>query len=531
MPNTVDLYDTTLRDGSQMLGISPSVDDKLKILSHLDRLGVSYVEGGWPGSNPKDAEFFERARSLELQTSTLTAFGMTRRPDGPADADPNLTALVDSGATVACIVGKASPYQVTDILRTTLEENLRMISESVSWLRGQGLRVFFDAEHFFDGFALDSSYALAALEAARDAGAEILVLCDTNGGTLPSRVEEVVSTITERLDVPIGGHFHNDAGCGVANSLAAVAAGVIQVQGCINGYGERCGNADLLTIAANLELKMGLRALPEGGLEQIAETSHFVAEVLNVPPDAHRPYVGHAAFAHKGGLHISAVVRDSQAYEHIDPTIVGNGRRLLASDLSGAATLMARARSLGIELTDQEAREALKRLKELEFDGYSFEAAEGSLELLLRTSHGWNQNYFEPLGFRAIVEEAAPGVPEAEATVRVRVAGERVVAAAEGRGPVDALNRALRRALAPWYPAVEQVRLTDYKVRVLDPESATAARVRVLVETSDEGGTWSTVGVSENIIEASWKALLDSLVVALIRRSIEPVPAYEARTG
>ncbi len=528
----VDLYDTTLRDGCQMLGISPSVDDKLKILSKIDQLGVAYIEGGWPGSNPKDVEFFLRAREVPLEFSTLTAFGMTRRPGAACDDDPNLAALKASGAPVACIVGKSSRYQVTEILRTTPDENLSMIEDTVAWLRREGLRVFFDAEHFFDGYEFDSRYALAALEAAASAGAEIVVLCDTNGGSIPHRVEEVVASVVGALRISVGGHFHNDSGCGVANSLAAVRAGVVHIQGCVNGYGERCGNADLLTIAATLELKMGVQGLPLGSLTQLTETSHFVAEVLNLSPDAHRPYVGHASFAHKGGLHISAVLRHPGAYEHIDPALVGNSRRLLASDLSGAATLKATAASFGLHLTDTAARDAVLRLKDLEFDGYSFEAAEGSLELLLRESLGWTQSYFEPLGFRAIVEESSPAHPTAEATVRVILAGERVVAAAEGRGPVDALNNALRRALQDYYPEVSGFHLTDYKVRVLDPESATAARVRVLVETSDATSSWSTVGVSENIIEASWRALLDAVILGLLHLGVDAARAdIKTRVG
>ncbi|MGH2687986.1 MAG: alpha-isopropylmalate synthase regulatory domain-containing protein, partial [Actinomycetota bacterium] len=364
------------------------------------------------------------------------------------------------------------------------------------------------------------------LEAAVAAGAEVAVLCDTNGGTLPDRVEQVVAEVTSRLGSPVGGHFHDDAGCGVANSLAAVRAGAAQIQGCVNGYGERCGNGDLLAVAANLELKMGIPALPEGHLAQLTDVSRFVAEVCNQPPEAHRAFVGHAAFAHKGGLHISAVMRTPVSYEHVDPRRVGNDRHLLTSDLSGAATLRARASTLGLALDDESIRSALDRLKQLEFEGYSFEAADGSLELLLREAMGWSQRYFAPLGFRAIVEESAgrPGGLTAEATVRLDVGGERMVAAAEGQGPVDALSRALRVALKPVYPAVAAVHLTDYKVHIIDPESATAAKVRVLVETADVHGSWMTVGVSANIIEASWRALLDAIVVGLLRARVEPAP-------
>ncbi|HEY8200089.1 MAG TPA: citramalate synthase, partial [Actinomycetota bacterium] len=409
MARTVDLYDTTLRDGTQRAGISLSVDDKLRILERLDGFGVAYVEGGWPGSNPKDAEMFARARALPLRHATLTAFGMTRRPRASCDEDPNLKALATSGAPVACIVGKASAPQVREVLRTSLDENIAMVAESVTWLKGQGCRVFFDAEHFFDGFAADNAYALAVLEAAAGAGAEVVVLCDTNGGTLPDAVERIVGEVVDRLSVPlvqVGGHFHDDAACGVANSLAAVRAGAGQIQGCVNGYGERCGNADLLSVAANLELKMGISALPEGHVSQLTDVSRFVAEVCNQQPEAHRPYVGHAAFAHKGGLHISAVVRTPVSYEHVDPRLVGNDRHLLTSDLSGAATFKARAATLGLALDDAAIRSALARLKQLEFEGYSFEAADGSLELLLREAMGWRQGYFVPLGFRSIVEQS-----------------------------------------------------------------------------------------------------------------------------
>lgn len=519
----VDLYDTTLRDGTQRAGISLSVDDKLKILDRLDRLGIPYIEGGWPGSNPKDAEFFERARKTKLQNATLTAFGMTRRPNASCDGDPNLEALVESGAEAACIVGKSWTMHVTEALRTTLDENLAMIAESIEWLRAHGLKVFFDAEHFFDGYSEDAGYAQAVVDAAGAAGAEVVVLCDTNGGTLPDRVEEIVAKVVGRAHAAIGAHFHDDSGCGVANSLAAVRAGATQIQGCVNGYGERCGNADILAIAANLELKMGISGLPEGKLSELTEASRFVAEVCNVPPEGHRAYVGRWAFAHKGGLHVSAIVRFPRAYEHVDPTTVGNDRKVLASDLSGAATLKVRANALGLEPDSNAIARALDQLKRLEFEGYSFEAADGSLELLLREAMGWRQNYFQPLGFRAIVEESNGDEPTAEATARLVVAGRRLVTAAEGHGPVDALNLALRAALGSFYPSISALHLTDYKVRVLDPESATAAKVRVLVETADASGTWMTVGVSENIIEASWRALIDSIVVGLLRHGVEPL--------
>lgn len=511
----VELYDTTLRDGTQRAGVSLSVDDKLRVMQALDRLGVDYIEGGWPGSNPKDAQFFARARKVRLETATLTAFGMTRRPDSKCDDDQNLAALIDARTPVVCLVGKSSVRQVTQTIRTSLHENLSMVSETILWMRDRGVRVFFDAEHFFDGAALDQGYALRVLEAALSAGAERVILCDTNGGSLPDRVHELASWVVMELGPLVGGHFHDDCGCAVANSLAAVAAGAVHIQGCINGYGERCGNADIVTIAGNLEMKKGIQALPSGRIESLTETSRFVAEVFNIAPDAHQPFVGQVAFAHKGGLHISAVVRDPSAYEHVSPKAVGNERKLLASDLSGAATLRAKAESVGLELDGSQLREALERLKQLEYDGASFEAADGSIQLLLMEVSGWQQDYFDPLGFRAIVEEAGLGEPSAEATVRIRVAGNRRVAAAEGKGPVDALNHALRAALTDRYPEISEFHLIDYKVRVIDPSAATAARVRVLVETSDGHSSWNTVGVSENIIEASYRALLDAVVLGL----------------
>ena len=518
-PRRVELYDTTLRDGTQRAGISLSVDDKLKILARLDQFGMSYVEGGWPGSNPKDAEFFARAARSRREHTTLTCFGMTRRPSRSCDDDPQLRALVDAGCEVACIVGKAWTLHVREALRVPLDENLAMVAESVAWLRARGLRVFFDAEHFFQGYAEDPGYARSVVQVAADSGAEAVILCDTNGGSLPDEVEATVRAVVAALPVTttrVGGHFHDDSGVGVANSLAAVRAGAAQIQGCVNGYGERCGNADLLAVAANLQLKMGIEALPAGALEQLTDVSRFVAEVANQPPEAHRAFVGTFSFAHKGGLHVSAVLRLARAYEHLDPALVGNDRRLLTSDLAGAATLRARAANLGLQMVDAEIGAALERLKRLEFEGYSFEAADGSLELLLREAQGWRQSFFRPVSFRAIVEESAQG-PLAEATVRLDVQGERTVAAAEGHGPVDALYRALRVALKPTYPDITSFHLSDYKVHILDPASATAAKVRVLIETTDVSGSWMTVGVSSDVIEASWKALIDALVVGLLR--------------
>jgi 2-isopropylmalate synthase len=524
----VDLYDTTLRDGTQRAGIALSVDDKLRVLTRLEAIGMPYVEGGWPGSNPRDADFFARARSRPRQgreTTVLSGFGMTRRPRIACDDDPQLAALVEAGCELVCIVGKTWTLHVTEALRVSLDENLAMVGESIAWLRARGLRVFFDAEHFFQGYAADPGYALSVLQTAAASGAEVLVLCDTNGGTLPDEVAATVEAVVAAVPVGVGGHFHDDAGCGVANSLAAVRAGASQVQGCVNGYGERCGNADLLAVAANLQLKMGIRVLDDDRIAELTDVSRYVSEVANQPPEAHRAYVGTFSFAHKGGLHVSAVMRTTRAYEHIDPSLVGNDRRLLTSDLAGAATLRARVANLGLELDDTMIGSALERLKNLEFEGYSFEAADGSLELLLREAQGWRQRYFQPISFRAIVEESAlagtPG-PTAEATVRLEIDGERTVAAAEGHGPVDALYRALRVALRPTYPEIGSFHLTDYKVHILDPASATAAKVRVLIETTDASGPWMTVGVSSDIIEASWRALVDSIVVGLVHHGVTP---------
>ncbi|HLI56642.1 MAG TPA: citramalate synthase [Actinomycetota bacterium] len=533
----VDLYDTTLRDGTQRAGIALSVDDKIRVLERLDRAGLPYVEGGWPGSNPKDAEFFSRARAARAARhphkagTVLTCFGMTRRPRISCDDDPQLAALVETGCAVACIVGKSWTLHVREALRVTLDENIAMVAESVRWLRDQGMRVFFDAEHFFQGYAEDPEYALSVVQAAGMTGAEVVVLCDTNGGTLPHDVEAIVATVVERVPVAVGGHFHDDSGCGVANSLAAVRAGASQIQGCVNGYGERCGNADLLAVAANLQLKMGIRVLDDERIAELTDVSRYVSEVANQPPEGHRAFVGTFAFAHKGGLHVSAVMRTARAYEHIDPATVGNDRRLLTSDLSGAATLRAAAANLHLDMDNETIGAALERLKRLEFEGYSFEAADGSLELLLREAQGWRQQYFQPLSFRAIVEDSATSAtagPVAEATVRLEISGERSVSAAEGHGPVDALYRALRVALRPTYPEIGSFHLTDYKVHILDPASATAATVRVLIETTDASGSWMTVGVSTDIIEASWRALIDAVVVGLVHRGVTPAGAIAA---
>ena len=517
---SVEIYDTTLRDGSQLEGISLTVDDKLRIAEQLDWLGVHFVEGGWPGANPKDDEFFKRAATeLTMSTSTLVAFGSTRRPHGKVDVDDTLRNLVEAGTSAACIVGKCWDYHVTEALRTTLDEGVAMVADSVEHLRRAGLRVLLDAEHFFDGFKRNAEFSLRVLEAAAQAGAETLVLCDTNGGSLPEEVEAAVAAVRDYLggDVRIGVHVHDDGGLGVANSLAAVRAGARQVQGTINGYGERTGNANLTTIIPNLTLKMGLETIPRDRLERLTPVSHHVAELVNMPLNPQAPYVGGSAFAHKAGLHTSAIARRKDAYEHVDPEIVGNGTRFVVSELAGRSTLELKAKELGLELGGAALGEVVDTLKRLEHEGYHFEAADGSLELLLRRSAGWEQDYFELESFRVITEERGGGRGfSVEATIKLHVGGERVVTTAEGNGPVNALDAALRLAIGARHPALEHIHLIDYKVRVLDTNRGTGAVTRVLLDSTDGERSWSTIGVSENIIEASWQALSDSIVYGLL---------------
>ena len=527
LPAAVEIYDTTLRDGAQLEGISLTVDDKLRIADQLDRLGVHYIEGGWPGANPKDEEFFERARTeLNLTTSKLVAFGSTRRVKGRVDDDPTLANLVAAGTEVVCIVGKAWDYHVTEALRTTLEEGVAMVADSVRYLKEQGLVVFDAAEHFFDGYEANPEFSLAVLEGAAMAGADCLVLCDTNGGSLPGRVEATVRAVVDHLDTPVGVHLHNDTGCGVANALAGVAGGATHVQGTINGYGERVGNCDLVPIIANLSLKMGVETLPEGRLANLTSVAHHVAELVNFAADPQQPYVGTKAFAHKAGLHTSAISRRSDAYEHVLPELVGNGTRFVVSEMAGRSTVALKAAELGIELDAPTMGEIVETLKELEFVGYHFEAADASLELLMRAAAGWEQDFFSLESFSVNVghrsgsgsrawNDVAVEV-ETEATVRLRLDGELVDATGEGNGPGNALDAALRQALGGRYPSLERLRLTDYKVRVLETSRGTGAVTRVLIDSTDGERSWSTIGVSENIIEASWQALVDSFVFGLL---------------
>jgi 2-isopropylmalate synthase len=522
-PTAVETYDTTLRDGSQQVGLNFTVADKLRVTQLLDELGVDVIEGGWPGSNPKDAEYFERVRELELRHAVLAAFGATRRPRCGADDDPNLLALLDSGAPVVTLVGKAWTLHVTEALRTSFDENLAMVGDSVRHLVEAGRRVVFDAEHFFDGHAADPSYALAVARVAAEAGAGTVVLCDTNGGTLPSAVERVVGEVRRQLEgVRIGVHCHNDAACAVANSLVAVQAGASHVQGAANGYGERCGNADLFAIVADLELKEGRRLLPSGRLAALTSTAHAIAELANLPPDGRQPYVGASAFATKAGLHASAIARRPDAYSHVDPGTVGNRMQVLVSELAGRSNVLAKASELGLDL-DADAElgaRVLDRVKELEHRGYAFEAADASFELLVRREAGRLRDLFDLEGYRVIVERRPDGSDLSEATVRLRVDGERVMAAGEGVGPVHALDQGLRRALEDRYPELESIRLVDFKVRILDGRAGTKAVTRVLITSADEQGEWTTVGVSDDIVTASYQALVDGIQYGLLRRSV-----------
>jgi len=531
-PDACEIFDTTLRDGTQFEGISVTVEDKLKVAERLDYLGVDWIEAGWPGANPKDVELFARARTeLDFSTSTLVAFGSTRRPAGKVDDDPTLRNLVEAGTSTVCIVGKAWDYHVTEALGTALDEGVAMVRESVEYLTGQGLAVFFDAEHCFDGYKRNPEFTLRVLEAAAMAGADCLVMCDTNGGSLPHEVERIVREVKAHFGgVQIGIHTQNDAACAVPNALAGVRAGATQLQGTINGYGERTGNADLTSCIPNLSLKMGIRTLPDGHMSRLSEVSHHVAEIVNMPLQHQQPYVGSSAFAHKAGLHTSAIAKRPDSYEHIDPSAVGNGTRFLVSDLSGRATIELKAKELGIDLDGAQMRAMLAALKDLENEGYHFEAADASLELLMRQYTGWEQDYFALESFRALVDHRAGSGARAwngvdadvltEATVKLRVNDERILAIGEGNGPVNALDSAVRTALSDRYPALDRIHLVDYKVRVLDTAKGTGANTRVLLESTDGDRTWTTMGVSDNVIEASWHALADSIVYGLLHAEV-----------
>jgi 2-isopropylmalate synthase len=525
---TFDVYDTTLRDGAQQEGLSLSVVDKLAIARHLDELGVGYIEGGWPGANPKDTEFFARARTeLDLVNSTLAAFGATRRPGRKAADDPLVRALLDAQTDVVTLVAKSHLRHVELALRTTAEENLEMVRDTIAFLTSEGRRVFLDAEHFFDGYATDPAYALEVLRTAATAGAEVLALCDTNGGMLPAEIADVVHAVSQATVagslVRLGIHCHNDTGCAVANSLAAVDAGVQHVQGTLNGYGERTGNADLVSVVANLQLKRGRAVLPDDRLRDATRIAHAVSEITNVPPYSRQPYVGASAFAHKAGLHASAIKVDPDLYQHADPTEVGNDMRLLVSDMAGRASIELKGRELGYELGGDPdvLQRIVGRVKELELRGYTFDAADASFELLLRSEvDGARPDYFDVESWRVITDSKPDGAAMSEATVKLTAAGRRVVATGEGNGPVNALDHALREALAPAYPELAKLELIDFRVRILDAAHGTDAVTRVLIETSDGATSWETVGVAPNIVEASWEALVDGITYGLLRQRV-----------
>ncbi|WP_066637955.1 citramalate synthase [Desulfolucanica intricata] len=520
---TVEIYDTTLRDGAQGEGISFSVEDKVKIALRLDKLGVHYIEGGWPGSNPKDSAFFKRIQDFELKNAKITAFGSTRKAYINASEDNNLKAILDSGVKVACIFGKSWDFQVINALEIALEENLNMIRESVSYLKDQGLDVIYDAEHFFDGYKANPEYALQAIQAAEAGGAIRIVLCDTNGGTMPWEIHDIITRVKNSVSIPLGIHCHNDSEVAVANSIVAVRAGVTQVQGTINGYGERCGNANLCSVIPNLEIKSGIKSLPEGNLVQLTEVSHFVSEVANMHPHAGQPYVGSSAFAHKGGIHVSAIMKNSKTYEHILPETVGNKRRVLVSEQSGMSNLLYKYKELNLDLNQQtdETKQLLREIKELEQQGYQFEGAEGSFELLLRRAFSDYKEPFKLQCLRVMMEMKENEQVSSEATIKLQVGDQIMHTAAEGNGPVNALDNALRKALEAFYPSIKSMQLNDYKVRVLNEKEGTEAVVRVLIETGDGKNSWGTIGVSTNIFEASWQALVDSLAYGLLKQKEE----------
>jgi 2-isopropylmalate synthase len=516
---SVEVFDTTLRDGMQVEGVSATVDDKLRIAEQLDYLGVHYIEGGWPGANPKDIEFFARAATeLQLTTSTMVAFGSTRRPKGKVDEDATLRNLLDANTSTVCIVAKSWDYHVLNALQTTLDEGEAMIADSVAFLTGHGRRVLVDMEHFFDGFKRNPEFALRALEAAVVKGASHVVLCDTNGGSLPHEVESIVADVHRHVgsDVVIGIHCHDDTGCAVANSMAAVHSGARHVQGTLNGLGERTGNCNLTTVIPNLQLKLGMPCLPEGRIERLTAVSHHVAEVLNRPLNPQAPYVGASAFAHKAGLHVSAIVRAKDAYEHVDPELVGNGTRFVVSEMAGRATIQMKADELGLPMDGPAVNQVIDDLKRLEHEGYHFEAADASLELLMRRAAGWQQDFFRVESMRVITDELATGDFTTEATVKVWVGDQRHVHTSEGNGPVNAIDSAMRAAVGGSYPLLAKVHLTDYKVRILDGATATGAITRVLIDATNGDRSWTTIGVSANIIEASWRALEESLVYGLL---------------
>lgn len=517
--NQIELYDTTLRDGSQTEGISYSVLDKIKIARKLDELGLAFIEGGFPGANPKDRMFFEEFRKKPLKNAKLAAFGSTRKAGSSAKDDEVFNGLLRSAAPVVTIFGKSWDLHVKDVLKVSLEENLEIIRDSVSYLVAKGVEVIYDAEHFFDAYKNNPSYAVSTLMAAQEAGARLLCLCDTNGGTITSVLKSVIKDVREKVGLPLGFHGHNDLGLAVANSIAAVEAGCVHIQGTMNGYGERCGNADLITIIGILKLKMGLDCVSDEQLKSLTEVSHYVSEVSNMKQVEYQPFVGKSAFAHKAGVHINAIYKNPKSYEHVEPDRVGNMRRILVSELAGKTPILTKAEELKLQLKKDspETKKVLKLLQDLEHEGYQFEAADASFEILIKRALKQYKKFFELEGFRVIVERQRKGALTSEATIKLKVGSVQEHTSSEGDGPVNALDSALRKALKPFYPQVSEMHLSDFKVRVLDAKEGTAAKVRVLIQSQDKEDSWTTVGVSENIIEASWLALVDSIEYKLLK--------------
>ncbi len=515
----ITIYDTTLRDGSQTEGIAFTLNDKLKITDKIDDLGVHYIEGGWPGSNPKDKAYFKDVRKKKLKSAKIAAFGSTRRAKTKASEDANLRELVKSQTEVVTIFGKTWDLHITDVIKTTLAENLKMITDSVNFLKKKKKTVFYDAEHFFDGYKANPEYALKTVLAAQSAGADCIILCDTNGGTLPREVKNIVLEVKSKLDTPLGIHAHNDLGVGVANSITAIESGCVHVQGTFNGLGERCGNADLCTIIGILHTKMKQKSIPDKNVSKLMETSYFIAEISNFKLADNAAFVGHSAFAHKGGVHIDAMIKNPLAYEHVDPKIVGNHRRFVTSELAGKMPIILKAQEIDVKLNKQspQAKKLLKQLQDKEHSGYQFEAADASFELFIKRSLRKYKPFFKLEGFKTSSEKRFDGCVFAEASIRVNVNGKSEFSASDGHGPVEALDNALRHVLKKFYPRLEEMHLTDYKVRVLDTKAGTAAKVRVLIESQDNTDAWTTVGVHENIIEASWEALTDSIEYKLLK--------------
>ncbi|MEX0944022.1 MAG: citramalate synthase [Balneolaceae bacterium] len=533
MPKSIQIFDTTLRDGTQGEKVSFSAEDKFRIALRLDQFGIHYIEGGWPGSNPKDMAFFEKAKGHTFKTAKIVAFGSTCRAENNPDDDPNLQALIQAETPAVSIFGKSWLLHVKQALKITPEENLKMIKGSIAYLKENGKEVIYDAEHFFDGYKDNPEYAFQTLFTAQKAGADVLVLCDTNGGTLTHDVARIVTDVVNKVTIPVGIHSHNDSELAVANALAAVEAGAVHVQGTINGYGERCGNANLCSVLPNLQLKMGYQCIPEDQMNQLSTLSHFVSELGNLVPDNKQPFVGKSAFAHKGGIHVSAVIKNEQTYEHIKPEVVGNTRRVLVSDLAGKSNVAYKSEELGFtfDKNSVESGKIVQELKKLENEGYQFEAAEASFELLVKQMTNQAPDFFKLEGFRVIMEQNSIGESRSEATIKVRVNDQIELSAAEGKGPVHALDAALRRALCEFYPEISLMQLQDYKVRVLNEKDGTEAKVRVLIDSAKDGESWGTVGVSENIIDASWKALSEGIIYFLMNQNSKPKQKTDSVNG